>query len=177
MLSCYGIKFSHTLQAKLDTHLVLPDGGPVIITDDMQQILHHQQIGQTELEPEMILRLKKSVTLKILQEIFNDLQIFLEPLMSHLEFLAYFHLHNCEMFSKHLKLQMAKLAANSVESVEESAVKLTLSSVGTTELSTEKLFQVCIHHSYRLLFKCVWNISCSINLLHIHLVCHCFTKH
>ena len=143
MLSCYGIKFSHTLQAKLDMHLVLPDGGPVIITDDMQQILHHQPIGQTKLKLEMTLRFKKSVTWKVLQEILNDLEIFLEPFMSYLEFLAYFHLRNCEVFSKYLKNQMAMLAANSEETVEESTIKLTLSSVSTTELSTEtKLFQV-----------------------------------
>ena len=201
MLSCYGIKFSRTLQAKLDTHLVLPERGPVITTDYMQQILHHQPIGQTELNPEITLRLKKSVTWKILQEIFNDLQIFLEPLMSHLEFLAYFHLHNCEMFSKHLKSQMAKLAAHSVEPVEESTIQLTLSFVGTTELSTEKLFQVsnvqyvrnntyirmctmtliCIcNYVCTIVIDCssyMYGISCSFNLLHIHLVCHCFTKH
>ena len=142
LLSYYGIKFSHTLQAKLDTHLILPEGGPVIITDNMQQIiLHHQLIDQTELKAEMTLRFKKSMTWKILQEIFNDLQIFLGPLMSHLEFLAYFHLHNCEMFSKHLKNQMAKLAEEPAEEpAEESAIKLILPSVGTTELFTEKLF-------------------------------------
>ena len=144
MLSCYGIKFSHTLQTKLETHLVLPEGGPVVTTDAVQQILN-QPNGQLELEPEMILRLKKSVTWRILQEILRDLKVFLKPIMSHLEFLVYFHLHNCEMFSKHLKSQMAKLTVNSEEPVEESAIKLILTSVGETQSCTshdEKLLQV-----------------------------------
>ena len=144
IFSCYGVKFSHSLKTKLDTHLVLPEEGPVVITDDMQQILH-QPNDQLELEPAMILRLKKSVTWNVLQEILNDLELFLEPIMSHLEFLVYFHLHNCEMFSKHLKSQMAKLAVNSEEPVEESTVKLTFTSVSNTQSSSnydDKLLQV-----------------------------------
>ena len=146
IFSSYGIRFSHTLQTKLDTHLVLPKGGPVVVTDDMQQILN-QPNGQLELEPEMILRLKKSVTWKILQEIFTDLQLFLEPVMSHLEFLVYFHLHKCDIFNKHLKSQMDKLTANSEEPIELSAIKLAIPSVCTTQSSTnrdEKLLQVAI---------------------------------
>ena len=147
IFSCYGIKLNHTLQTLLDTHLVLPEGGPVVITDDMQQILN-QPNGQLELKPEIILRLKKSATWKILQEIFDDLELFLQPIMSHLEFLVYFHLHNCEMFSKHLKSQMAKLSANSEEPVEVSDIKLTLSTICITQSSTnhdEKLLQVIMH--------------------------------
>ena len=144
MLSCYGIKLSHTLQAKLDTHLVLPDGGPVLTTDHMQQMLN-QPDDQFELEPKMILRLKKSVTWKILQDILRDLEEFLEPIVSYLEFLVYFHLHKCEIFSKHLKSQMAKLAVNLEEPVEEFAIKLTLTPVGEMQSCTshdEKLLQV-----------------------------------
>ena len=49
------------------------------------------------------------------------------------------------MFSKHLKSQMAKLAVNLEEVVEEFAIKLTLTSVGETQSCTshdEKLLQV-----------------------------------
>ena len=161
IFSCYGIKFRNTLQTKLDTHLVLPEGGPIVITDDMQQILN-QPIGQLELKPETILRLKKSATWKILQEIFEDLELFLEPLMSHLEFLVYFHLHNCEIFSKHLKSQMVKLAANSEQPVEASDVLLAIPSVGTTQSSTNhdgKLLQViyvCTYIVTLITIKMLW---------------------
>ena len=80
----------------------------------------------------------------MLQNIFEDLQLFLEPIFSQLEFLVYFHLHNCEMFSKHLKSQIAKLSTNS-EPVEVSNVMTTMLSVVGTQQSTdsnEKLQQV-----------------------------------
>ena len=47
--------------------------------------------------------LKKSMTLTILKRFLDELQIFLEPLSEFLQFLAYFHFHSCQMFSKHLK--------------------------------------------------------------------------
>ena len=145
ILNFYGVKLSHTLQTKLDTHLVLPGRSSEITEDDVQQRLN-QQNSQIELEPEMILLLKKSMTWKVLKEIFNDLQSFLEPITSQLEFLVYFHMHNCEMFSKHLKSQIAKLsAANSDQPVEESSIIFTLPTVSTQHSSTdpdEKLQQV-----------------------------------
>ena len=145
ILNSYGIKLSHSLQTKLDTHLVLPGRSVGITEDDVQQRLN-QSNSQIELEPEMILLLKKSMTWKVLKEIFNDLQSFLEPIASQFEFLVYFHMHNCEMFSKHLKSQIAKIsAASSDQPIEESSIILTLPTVSTQQSSTdpdEKLKQV-----------------------------------
>ena len=141
ILNSYGIKLSHTLQTKLDTYLVLPGG---VTPDDVQQRLN-QPNGQLELEPEMILMLKKSMTWKILKEIFNDLQSFLEPITSQLEFLVYFYLLNSEMFSKHLKSQIAKLSASPEQHLETSAIMLTITSVSTQQPFSdpdEKLLQV-----------------------------------
>ena len=138
-MNFYGIKLSHTLQTKLDTHLVLPGTDYITVTDDLQQRL--QPNGKLDLEPEMILMLKKSMTWKVLEEVHNELQSFLKPIMSHLEFLVYFHLHNCEMFTKHLKSQMAKL---SEQTIEVSAIMLTIPVVSTQSSidPDEKLQQV-----------------------------------
>ena len=145
ILNFYGIKLSHTLQTKLDTHLVLPGKNSGITVDNVQQRLN-QPNGQLELEPEMILLLKKSMTWKMLKEIFNDLQSFLEPIASQLEFLVYFHMHNCEMFSKHLKSHIAKIsAANSDQPVEEHDIILAMPIVSAQQSSTDpdkKLLQV-----------------------------------
>ena len=141
ILNCYGIKLSHTLQTQLDTHLVLPGASSVATADDLQQRL--QPNGQLDLEPEVIVMLKKSMTWKVLQEVCDELQLFLKPIMSHLEFLVYFHLHNCEMFSKHLKSQMAKL---SEQIVEESAITVIIPE-GSTQViidPNEKLQQVIL---------------------------------
>ena len=145
ILNFYGIKLSHTLQTKLDTHLVLPGRSSGVTEDDMQQRLN-QSNGQIELEPEMILLLRKSMTRRILQELFNDLQSFLLPIASQLEFLVYFHMHNCEMFSKHLKSQIAKIsAANAERPVDESSIIVRMPTISTQQSSTdpdEKLQQV-----------------------------------
>ena len=147
ILNFYGIKLSHTLQTDLDTHLVLPGRSSGITEDDVQQTLN-QQNSPVELEPEMILFLKKSMTWKKLKDIYSDLWLFLKPIKSQLEFLVYFHMHNCEMFSKHLKSQIAKIsAANSDRPVDVSSIVLTLTiPIAPTEQSSidsdEKLQQV-----------------------------------
>ena len=157
ILNFYDIKLSHTLQTKLDTHLVLPGRSSGVTEDDVQQRLD-QSNGQLELEPEMILLLKKSMTWKMLNELLSDLQSFLKPIASQLEFLVYFHMHNCEMFSKHLKSQIAKiLAASSERPVNESSIVLMIPMADTQQSSTdpdEKLKQVmyvphyCVAISY-----------------------------
>ena len=114
-----------------------------MIEDDVQQRLN-QSCSQIELEPEMILLLKKSVSWKMLKEIFNDLQSFLLPIASRLEFLVYFHMHNCEMFSIHLKSQMAAISSNVGQLVQESAATLMLSTIAVQQSSShrDKLLQV-----------------------------------
>ena len=106
----------------------------------------------------MILLLKQSMTWKMLNELLSDLQSFLKPIASQLEFLVYFHMHNCEMFSKHLKSQIAKiLAASSERPVNESSIVLMIPMADTQQSSTdpdEKLKQVmyvphyCVAISY-----------------------------
>ena len=133
----YGMQFDDNLQNKLDTYLILQERSPLVNTDDddMQQI-PYQPTDQLDLEPEMRFRLKKCVTWKILQKIFNDLNSFLEPVISHLEFLVYFYLHKCEMFSRHLKCQIA-----SIEQPVEASAITTCSSVSVTN-PDKKLLQV-----------------------------------
>lgn len=150
ILNYYGVKLSHALQTMLDTHLNLPESSTI---DDMQWILN-QPSGQLELKPEIVLMLKKSLTLKILQQIYDDLQLVLEPIMTQLEFLVYFHLNNCEMFKEYLKSQIAKISTNSEQPAEESAIVLSVSPDVTAQSDTnpdDKILQVIFVHSMKLL--------------------------
>jgi len=122
MLHFYGVRLDHSVQTKLDSHLILPGRRSTVDPSDTQQGLN-QPNGQSDLEPEMIVLLHKSTTLKVLQELDVDLQNFLHPIYNQVEFLVYFHLHNCEMFSKYLKSQMDKLSAKD-NTVDESDVTL-----------------------------------------------------
>ena len=120
LLSSYDIRFSPTIQTMLDTHLILPGVNSVVTKKEVQQRLNLTG-GQLELDPEMILIFRKSMTWKVLHEIFNGLQFFLEPLLPQLDFLVYFHLHNSEMFNKQLLFQINKVLPSFQQSMDASS--------------------------------------------------------
>ena len=125
MLNVYGIKLNHTLQEMLKTYVVLPGDDSLVHTNDIQQTLsqgHHQ----FDIEPEMCLLLKQSVTSKILVKLFIELEEFIKPIFSKLEFFVYFHLHDCEIFSKYLNYQLAIISSSEC-SVKDSQVILATS--------------------------------------------------
>jgi len=111
MLNHYGVKLTDSLQTKLDNHVVFTGRDYVYNTDDLQQEVD-LPIDQLEHEPDITLRLNKLMTLKILLNIVYDLNLFLDPILEQLEFLVYFHLQRCAMFSKHLKSRIAKISTN-----------------------------------------------------------------
>ena len=106
MLNSYGVKFNQNISTMLESCVVLPGVGSSIYASDVQQKLN-QTCSEIELEPELILSLKKSVTWKKLLTLFTDLESFLSPIWDHLDFFVYFYLNNGEVFSKYLKYQMA----------------------------------------------------------------------
>ena len=143
MLNCYGVKFSNAILTMLETYVVLPGVGSSIYASDVQLKLN-QSCSEIELDPEWILSLRKSVTWKILLTLLTDLESFLDPIWDQLNFFAYFHLYNCEVFSKYLKYQMAMKSTSKI-SVDISAVKILLPLTGHQELTKdtdEKVLQV-----------------------------------
>ena len=145
LLNCYGVKLSNTLQTKLDDHLVISREDSVTNTNDLQQVISEPN-SQLEQESKIHVRLYKSMTLEILVNIVVDLQSFFKPISKQTEFLVYFHLHDCTMFSKHLKSQIAEISAHSEQTGEVPAMTLGLPPVGTKQTSLDadekKLLQV-----------------------------------
>ena len=141
MLGSYGIRFSPTIQTMLDTHLILPEINSVTTPKDVQQRLN-QPYGQLELDPEMILIFRKSMTWNVLHELFDKLQLFLEPILPYLDFLVYFHLHNSEMFNKQLFSQMNKLSDSQEDGGASLTVNLTSNIDQSSNDHTEKLKEV-----------------------------------
>lgn len=140
LLSAYDIMLSPAIQTMLDAHLILPGINSAVSANDVQQRLN-QPNSQLELDPEMILTFRKSMTSKVLQTIFCDLKSFLEPLSPQLDFLVYFHLHDSEMFHKQLLCRLNKVPP-SVPAMETSIMSL---AVDAEQLSTdpaEKLKEV-----------------------------------
>ena len=143
LLNSYGVKLSNTLQSKLNNHLVISRKDSVT-NNDLQQVMSEPN-SQFEQESKIRVRLCKSMTLEILIGIVEDLQSFLEPILEQIEFLVYFHLHGCAMFSRHLKSQIVEISAHSEQTGEVPAMTLGLPAVSTKQTSSDpdkKLLQV-----------------------------------
>ena len=106
MLNSYGVKFNQNISMMLESCVVLPGVGSSIYASDVQQKLN-QTCSEIELEPDLILSLRKSVTWKMLLRLLTELESFLSPIWDHLDFFVYFYLNNGEVFSKYLKYQLA----------------------------------------------------------------------
>ena len=142
MLDVYGVKLNHTLHEMIKSFAILPGDDSLVGTDDIQQNIiqvHHQ----LEVEQEAVVLLRQSVTLKILIELLSSLQTFLEPILNKLEFFIYFHLHDCKIFNKYLKYQIATLSSSQCP-LELSDIQLTVISDQNQQYAepNEKIAQV-----------------------------------
>ena len=132
MLDVYGVRLSCTLHNMLKTHVVLPGEDS---SDDVQNNLVQSHL-KLENEQKTHLLLKKSVTSKILWELYAALMAFVNPIFNKLEMFLYFYLHNCEVFSKYLKYQLT-LITKSQCSVKQSQYKLALPPASSSVCSQE----------------------------------------
>ena len=139
LLSIYGLKVNHTLQTMLDTHLVMPgEDSSGHKADDLQQTLndmHHH------VEFQVIVQLKTSATCKVLVQLYAELRSFVKPILKYLDFLVYFHLHNCELFNKYLFHQIAAVFA-SKSVVDPSAIELMEDGQSSVDKPDKKFVQV-----------------------------------
>ena len=133
-----------------------------------------QPNGQLKQGPKIVLRLYKSMTMEVLEDIVKNLQSFLKPINEQLNFLVYFHLHKCKMFSRFLKNQIAELSAYSEQSGEVSTALLSLPTVSTRQSCSDtnkKLLQVTlvnvslVNRHIVLLYKMLLNIVYPFNSL------------
>lgn len=144
MLNSYDVKLSDPVQAMLDAHVILPGTNSKVTKTDTQQRLN-QVDRELELDPEMILTFRKSMTWEVLQQVLDELKLFLAPILPQLDFLAYFYLHNCEMFNKQLMWHINEISSGSQKSMDASGVSLNVTVSDIQQLSTDpakKLEQV-----------------------------------
>jgi len=151
MLNSYGVKFNQNISMMLESCVVLPGVGSSIYASDVQQKLN-QTCSEIELEPDLILSLRKSVTWKMLLRLLTELESFLSPIWDHLDFFVYFYLNNGEVFSKYLKYQLA----TSKTPIDKSSKMFSLSTKQEFMKDfDEKVFQVRKKYSL-CMFACVW---------------------
>ena len=141
VLWSYDVRFSPDIQTMVDDHLILPGISSVTTSMDVQQRLN-QPYGELELDPEMILIFRKSMTWNVLRELFGKLQVFLKPILPYLDFLVYFYLHDSEMFTKQLLFQRNKLSGSQGDGDASVTVNLIADIDSYSTDHTEKLMEV-----------------------------------
>ena len=142
ILHSYDLKLDPTIQNLLDTHIILPEMNYHVTTTDTQQILNLHD-SQLELDPEMILIFRKSMTWKVLQEISQKMQLFVNPIWQELDFLVYFYLRKSKIFNNHLQYQINKVSVCAQETMDESIMSnLSFDFQQLSIDSTEKLKEV-----------------------------------
>ena len=139
MLDIYGVKLNHTLQDLLEKHVVFPKDNSLVYASDVQNL---RQAHQHELAQEEVLLLKQSVTSNILVKLFKELETFIEPISSKLEFFVYFYVYDCELFSKYLKYQLAVISSSQHPS--DVSCSLYDNSEECFVEPDEKIVQVCV---------------------------------
>jgi len=122
----------------LDTHLIVP-GEDTVAPDNLQQTLHeiHHQV-----EFQQILHMKKSMTCDVLVNLYAELRLSIKPILNYLDFLVYFHLHNCELFNKYLNQQKATVSVLKT-TIDPSAIEFIEDGQSSGDKADEKFIQVC----------------------------------
>jgi len=139
MLNTYGVKFSNTILTMLETYVVLPGVDSSVYASDVQLKLN-QSCSEIQLEP---LSLRKSVTWEILFRLLTELDSFLDPIQNQLNFFVYFHMYNCEVFSKYLKYQMTMRSTSKIpRDIPVVKIYLPLTDQESTKDTDEKMLQV-----------------------------------
>ena len=103
LLLTYGVSFPPELQETLRQKIIFP--GNEMEVPEKQKLKHIiSPSPNNDFNPgqDISLMVTKSLSLYDLQKILEDLQIFLDPIIDHIEMFVFFHLHKSEMFTKHL---------------------------------------------------------------------------
>ena len=157
MLDMYGVKLNHTLCTMIKSYVFLPGDDSLAFKHQFQHNLS-QVHRQLEVEPEAVLLLKQSVTLKILIELLTEMKTFLDPILDKVDFFVYFNLHNCEVFGKYLKYQLDMISSSQCP-VKESDVHATFISAQSQEYFAEpdkNIVQVCKYIYPRMCRLCTY---------------------
>ena len=105
LLQDYGVSFPTSLKRTLEDKIIFPGGKRVSsISEDLllSNAIPASANGHFEPGQDIALTVTKSLSLMELQRFLEDLQIFLEPIIDHIEMFVFFHLQKSQMFIKHL---------------------------------------------------------------------------
>ena len=102
LLSKYGVAIPPGVQDSIEKYVIFPNERSVPNKQKLINVIPAPNARQFEPGHDITLNLMQEFTLSGLQKLIEDLANFLEPLYECLNMLVFFHLHQSEMFEKHL---------------------------------------------------------------------------
>ena len=142
LLHCYGVSFPPELQETLQHKIIFP-GNEMEVPDEQKLKFIISPSPNNAFNPgqDISLMVTKSLSLYDLQKILKNLQIFLDPIIDHIEMFVFFHLHKSEMFTKHLLKCLNDISAASSPNKPEKTFLNLPSSIRPSLTFTKSVFR------------------------------------
>ena len=117
ILSDNGVAFPKDLQDNLTKYVLCPGETKELVGGLMEREIPHNTTGQFNAGHDISLKLSRTVCLRDLEKLVNDLQGFLEPILDRMDMLVFFRLHHSVMFEMYQKLFLEKEGKKHLEKV------------------------------------------------------------
>ena len=108
LLADNGVRFPEQLHDTLIKYVLYPGEKKGLVGGPMEQEISHHTTGQFNAGHDISLKLSRTVRLRDLEKLVNDLQGFLEPILDCMDMLVFFRLHHSVMFDIYQKLFLKK---------------------------------------------------------------------
>ena len=114
LLVTNGVSFSTELSDVLTKYILIPGESNKRIGRMLENEPPVSTTGKFTLGTDVSLKLSKQLHLKKLQQVVDDLQEFLQPLLEHLEMLVFFNLQKSILFLTYNKVHLEKVSNESI---------------------------------------------------------------
>ena len=121
LLSKYGVELPPHIQEEISKKVIFPGEENVPKHLYLLNAIPSPQVRLFEPGQDIRLKLSKTMSLADLQQLHINLKTILDPLFPCLDALVFFHLHQSEIFEKHLLKRLQMITSSSVPTEEESS--------------------------------------------------------
>ena len=121
LLSKYGVELPPHIQEEMSKKVIFPGEENVPRHLHLLNAIPSPQVKLFKPGQDIRLKVSKSMTLADLQQLHINLKTILDPLLTSLDALVFFHLHQSEIFEKHLLKRLQMITSTSIPTEEESS--------------------------------------------------------
>ena len=102
LLTKYGVGLPPNIQEMISKNIIFPGGQKMAKNQCLKNVIPPSSTRLFEPGQDISLKASKLMTLSDIQQLLQELVKFLDPLVSCVDMLVFFHLHQSEMFEKYL---------------------------------------------------------------------------